>query len=389
MKTVNSVGGRVSRLGASALLLVAAIGGARSSAAQPADGAEGPGAGAGPVLLLVLTAEGGDSAERERRLFSELELALDGFTIETVPSGDPEFARLPMSEQLSRVQPFVERSGAVATTWIEETGAGTVLLHLVALNTGRALVRIVEALEGPDAEAELALAVRELLGEAYMFGPAPEDAAMEQVVAEVQERVAPLRPAPPVSELPSAVPAPPPPLVEEPPVLGLAPMAVVVGGLWGHEGPHIRAGGGIAVEWPPAAALFGRASVVISKGPDSQVRDGVVFGFGFAPGLSVGYRWRRGPVGFGPLLGISVPFASATMVLGDGDDQTFSWWSFRGTAGLELAIEVVDDLRLFVDGACGAQAIREKFERSSDQSTVMATPFVEWELTIGLMILIG
>jgi hypothetical protein len=344
------------------------------------------------MLLLVLTAEGGAAADRERRLFSELELALDGFAIETVPSGDPGFARLPMSEQLSRVQPFVERSGAVATTWIEETAGGTVLLHLVALTTGRALVRIVQATEGPDTEAELALSVRELLGEAYMFGPAPQNPAMEQVVAEVQEKVTP---AAPVSQAPSVAPLPiepspvaPPPPAE--PTLGLAPLGQVSGGIWGHEGPHIRAGGGIVVEWPPGADLYGRAWFTFVKGPDAEVRDGLVVGFGIAPGLALGYRWRHGPIGVGPLLGVSAPYSSVTMILGQGDDQTFGWWGFRANVGLELAVTLADDVSLFADGALGVQAIRESFVRRSDRDdVVLSTPFVEWELVIGLMVFIG
>jgi len=347
----------------------------------------GPDRGSEPVLLLVLTAESGDATDRERRLFGELELALDSFTIETVPSGDPRFSLLPISEQISRVQPLVERTGAVATIWIEETGGGAILLHLVALTTGRALIRIVEARRGPDVEAELALTVRELLGEAYLFGPKPESPAMEQVVAEVQEKVAPLPP-----------PAPPPsppiaPRGDEParpaPTLGLAPLGSVSGGIWGHAGPSIRAGGGLAVEWPPGAALFARASFVAVKGPDAQVRDGVVVGFGVAPGLSLGYRWRSGPIGVGPLLGIAVPYTSLTTVVGEGDDQTFTWWGFRATAGLELAVTVLDDLFLFVDGLFGFEAIRESFERASDRGTVLTTPFVEWEMLFGLMIFVG
>jgi hypothetical protein len=387
MMSSAQVGGRLRRRLACVIAALAVLAGAGQTLAQQVEGGAGA---AGPVLLLVLTADGGEAADRERRLFSELELALDGFTIDTVPSGDPQFSRLPMSEQLARVQPFVERTGAVATTWIEETGTGTILLHLVALTTGRALVRIVEAHEGPGAEDELALAVRELLGEAYMFGPAPENPAMEQVVAEVQEKVAPaVDTIPPVPVAPPPVPPPPTEKPEPTASLGLAPLGLISGGVWGHEGPHIRAGGGISVEWPPGAALYGRASFVFAKGPDSQVSDGLVVGFGVAPGLSLGYRWRLGPIGVGPVLGVSVPFSSLTTVIGEGDDQTFTWWSFRATAGLELAVAMTDDLNLFVDGALGFQAIRETFERRSGGGTVLTTPFVEWEMVIGLMIFIG
>jgi len=382
MRAERAVHGRVVRFCAGMTVSFCLLAAAGDASSQET---EDPGGERRPVLLLVLTASGGEVAERERRMFSELELALDDFAIETVPSGDPEFARLPMSEQLSRVQPFVDRSGAVATTWVEETGSGTVLLHLVALTTGRALVRIVQASEGPDTEAELALSVRELLGEAYMFGPTPESPAMEQVVAEVQEKVAPAV---------VTIPVPPAPPPEEPPAppptLGLAPFGVVSGGIWGHEGPHIRAGGGIVVEWPPGAALFGRASFVFAKGPDAQVHDGLIVGFGVAPGLTLGYRWRRGPIGVGPLLSVSAPYSSVTMVLGKGDDQTFDWWSFRATAGLELAVSVADDVSLFVDGAFGVQAVRQVFERASDRDPpVMSTPFVEWEMVLGLMVFIG
>jgi hypothetical protein len=353
-----------------------------------------------PVLLLILTAEGGEATEREQRLFGELELALDGFAIETVSSGDPEFARLPMSEQLARIQPLVDRSGAVATTWVEATGSGTVLLHLVALTTGRALVRIVEAHHGPDAEAELALAVRELLGEAYLFAPQPDDAAMERVVAEVKERVAP----PPVEAEP-ALQVVQPPIVPEPepddtgtddwsddggtPTLGLAPFALIGGGLAGHEGPHIKAGGGVGLEWPPRAALYGRVWLAITEGPDEAVRDGVVLGIGIAPGMLLGYRWWLGPVGLGPLLGVSAPWSMATMVIGDSEKKTYNWWDFRAIAGIEVQIGFGDKLGLFFDWMAGVHAVRQSFERQSDDTTVFATPFVDWDVLVGLVAYLG
>jgi hypothetical protein len=339
-----------------------------------------------PVLLLVLTATEDAAAEREQRLRTELALTLDGFDVRAVESGDVGFPGLALSDKLALIQLWVDRNGAVATTWVEEAPSGQVLLHLVALATGRALVRIVEAERGPDTEAELALAARELLGEAYLFGPATGDPAVEQVVSAVQAQVAP----PPTAAPPVVVaPSPRAPTTRPEPVWGVLPLARVGGGLYGHRGPHLQAGGGLAVERRLGSGGFARLMLGAAGGPRGTTRDGLVTGLVVEPVAALGYAWTFWVLSLGPVVELAAPWSRLELALGAGDPQQFGWWGFRAALGIELRLELTPALGLVAGWNAGGQARQEEFERRSDGSTVLETPIIDWRASAGLILRLG
>jgi hypothetical protein len=169
----------------------------------------------------------------------------------------------------------------------------------------------------------------------------------------------------------------------------VVPLVMVSGGIHGHEGPHTRVGGGVAAEWRALPQLFLRLGLVAGKGPDARVPDGVVIGHSVAPGLELGYGWEFGPVALGPLFYLGAPWTHVSMMLGGGDEQSFSFFSVRTAFGLEIRLELSPDLAVFVAGKAGFLPLRESFERASDGTTVLATPFVDWDVVIGLTAYIG
>lgn len=181
--------------------------------------------------------------------------------------------------------------------------------------------------------------------------------------------------------------------VEEPAkprhALGLAPFASIGGGLSGHEGIHINHGGGIGLEWPPGAALFGRFWLALAEGPEGVIRDGNAVGISIAPGLLLGYRWRIAVVSLGPLVGVSAPWKAVTLVIGDSGREKHNWWDCRGVAGIEIQVAFGDELGLFVDWLAGVHAVRRTFLRRSDGSTIFATPLVDWDVLVGLVAYLG
>ncbi|MCP4676600.1 MAG: autotransporter domain-containing protein [Deltaproteobacteria bacterium] len=322
-----------------------------------------------PVVVVFMVAGDTVAKQREQQFVTDLELLLEGLEVERVETGVEDFLSLPLQEQLERIKPFAVMYKAVAITWIEDSGPDLTLLHLVALSTGRALVRIVETERGPNAASELALAARELLGEAYLFDPSPKSPAVSKVVARVKEDVV---------SAPTSV---------EDPRWGVMPYFSVGAGVYGHEGPSLHLGVGLALELRIIGGFFSRIFFAGSIGPRERVDDGVVTGLGWEAGLAAGYNWRLGQFSLGPVLGVAATRTAVDMALDQGDSDTYSWWNFHGSLGLDLRWRATENLAIVADVFAGAYPIQEAFLRRSDLSIVLETPYIDWGILIGIVFL--
>src|SRR6266404_5744908 len=137
-----------------------------SSAAAAAPPASGP-----PVVLMIRSAATADGQRREEKLMDQLILTLDSFMLMSQPSERPDFTRLSLDEQIAAVLPEARRNDTMAVVWMSFPLANQVMVHLVALGSGRALVRTIESDRSRASERTLALITRELLGTAYLFEP--------------------------------------------------------------------------------------------------------------------------------------------------------------------------------------------------------------------------
>jgi hypothetical protein len=318
-----------------------------------------------PVLLLVSTASDAASAGREIRFLDELALAIDGVSVERVQAGDPGFAVLPLADQIALIRPLAGQRAALAATWIRATAPDRVLLHVVALSEGRAVVRVVEAGPGAVAESQLALATRELLREAHLLdqaAPAPQ---------------------PPSCPAPASAAVCPLPAESKRPEWGAVSLLVADGGIAGQTGPSFQLGMGLGLEWQPEERLFARLSLAGKAGPRAELRDGIVTAWSVEPGLAVGYGWLLGAVAIGPFVGLAAPWTAADMVFEQGDTHGYSWWDFRGTVGLDARLPVSRIAAIVIEGAASVLANHQTFERRSDGSTILATPYAGWSASAG------
>ncbi len=323
-----------------------------------------------PVLIVLMLGEDEASHQRNQRFVTELKLALDGFTIKRIETGVDDFPSLLLPERIEHIRPFVEEFDAVATTWIEDTADKAVLLNLVALSTGRALVRIVETESGPGAETALALAAQELLGEAYLFSPRHEEEAVERVVTQVKHEVIEAR------------------TQDEGLRVGGVPFFQSRSGLYGHKGPSLMLSGGIGAELWPTENLFFRLCIEFSALPRERPADGIVTGWGFAPSFSAGYDWALTRILIGPVIGVAATYSLFDMYLGGGDNQTFTWWNFRGTVGLDARIVIAERFHILLSPGIGFFPLRKNYTRLSNNDVILRTPFIDWNLIAGVSIFI-
>ena len=330
-----------------------------------------------PVLVVVIASDDPVFRAREQQLATQLELTLDEFAIErfkpdkahleaATPLDDPSFSSLSLPKKLKIVQPFASRVGAVAVIWMEDGGDGAAFLHVASQSTDRAFVRIVRAKGGPNVEEELAFAAQELLGQVYMLSN-PENKSIEKVVERVMDETRALRPT----------------SVD----WGVLPFLETGGGVHGHDGASFRFGGGIAAESIVGGLFFARLSVAALAGPFMEPKDGVVSGWSIEPGLKLGLSWEvanRVRIGFA--VGAAPVYSETHMSLGTGDHLASDWWNFHGTVGADLRLYLGDRIAVVVDPSLGFWAVRKSFYRVSDDSVVLRTPFVGWNISAGVLV---
>jgi len=223
-----------------------------------------------PVLVMVRT-PGNSSFERsQQRLHEELTLLLDSFMVILTSADSKDFSRKPLADQISIVLPISRANDAVAAVWLAEPLPGQMMLHLVAMGTGRTLVRTLEFDRKSQSENVLALMLRELLGTAFLYEPVPKvPTAVRSLVSQVRRTM------PPLDELVPPPPAPPRPPAPEPVVkrcdwcLRLAAGPLLEAGLGEALGPTARYGlsvnGTIRLGWldvGPSIEVLGFGSVV-------------------------------------------------------------------------------------------------------------------------------
>lgn len=204
---------------------------------------EPPAAPAPPVLIMVRTSGSPVFEKNQAGLHDELTLLLDGFMILNVPIEVEDFPRKSLAEQWAAVLPLSRANEAVAVVWMAEPMPGQLMLHLVAISTGRTLVRTLDFDRKSRSASTLALMLRELLGTAFLFE------RTQTIPAEVREVVREVR-----AQLPTPTPkATPPPPAEEPqappspPRLRVAAMGALQAAVFDPTPALARFGGALGV----------------------------------------------------------------------------------------------------------------------------------------------
>lgn len=309
-----------------------------------------------PGVVVLNTRASPEVSQREKKLYDALTLALDSFAVILAPPSKDTFASLTLPEQVALALPETESSGAVAVVWLVRPAPRQLMVHLVARNTGRTLVKTVETTSGPDAEATLALVVRELLGAAFLFEPpASLPPGLGSVVQGVREQVAPQ----------AAVPAPKPvdPMTLPVPVGPSVRLSLeTAAGVLNQVGAPVRGSLSVSrsvlsferVVWsltgevgagPLQAAPFGLWSGQVLAGIEAFVP--VTSGRAFGPVFSVaaGLRWQRGSSG--------------------GDTLDVVSFTASAHAGVRGLVRVSDGVHLCFDAALGLRPFPSRFLNGS------------------------
>jgi len=353
---------------------------AQGDVAEPIPASEPP--AEVPVLLMLQTAAGPEAAAREERFVEELEMVLDGVSIQVERPSDPAFAANALADQITHVRAMIEKHGAVAATWLTEASPDLLLLHLVVVSTGRALVRLVETRPRPGFETDLALAARELLGTAFLFDRAPGPVGgdpIAAVVESVRERAAP-------ANLPPPPPAPEPDL----PGWGLAAEIRFEAGIAGAAGPRLYPGGALALERRMFEGLYGRLSAAAYGGPvGSRRSDEEILEWAVQPGMALGYRWDVGAGTIGPWLEAQALLSNVTTRVDGGERQEFRSWRIRAAAVLDARIHVSDRVDLLLAAAVSGTPQRDVYRRELSEKVMLASAYLGLEGRVGIVVHLG
>ncbi|MCP4674530.1 MAG: hypothetical protein GY854_03235 [Deltaproteobacteria bacterium] len=333
-----------------------------------------------PVVLVLAIAPIGEERDFEKQFATQVALSLPDFQVNVLDTG-LGFASSRLPERLQIIKPLTETHGSVATLWIEKPSEDLILLHLVALRTGRALVRIVEADDGPEAILELALAAQELLGQAYQLERGPREPAVTHVVSKVTEAAVLTLP-PPDTEPES--PEPTSPL--KPPIFWLYPFGEVDGGITGYDGNVIHIGGGLGGVFHITSRLF----LSVSSAFLSSLRDrhdwGNISSACLRVELSAGYAWALGRFRLGPIIGFAPVWNKVDIDLKTTGNHHYSWWSGRMFSDLGLRLSISKSLYLALDPGVGVLPKRKTFSLDPEARTIHGTPRVDWRIRAGLVI---
>jgi hypothetical protein len=155
-----------------------------------------------------------------------------------------------------------------------------------------------------------------------------------------------------------------------------------------YDGPSVQLGALLGVEWQPVQGLFSRLSFAGKAGPRDELEDGVVTGWGMELALCAGYGWRLGPIALGPFAAVSASRTTLDVALGAGERKSFSWWGFRGAAGIDLRVPIGRHAAIVLEGGIGGSPSRQVLERRSDGSRILATPYVDWSAALGFVALL-
>lgn len=326
-----------------------------------------------PVLLMVRAGKTADQQRRERKLYDELAVALDGFMLMSQDAEQPDFVRLALSDQIAAVLPIAQGNGASIVVWLGFPLPNQVMLHLIALGSGRALVRTIESERSAVAESSLALMARELLGTAYLFEP-PKSVPLEvrQVVQTVKQQIDVTQGAP----SPVVVEAPPPP----PPS--------------GHWALWLRVDSGLGlVDQIDAAPTLGASVALERRLPfrlDASLAAAASFGaltrteLAGSRVLTVGgalalYRgFGSGPLTAGPALGVNVSWARF-----DAAQVALSTVLPRLSAGAQARLDIAKGPAVNVQLSLDTLPFRPEL-RSAENQVLFRAPLLELRLAMGL-----
>lgn len=316
-----------------------------------------------PVVLMLLL-EQEEIKPLQERFKDELALELETHTLSVKPAF--HFSSDNLSARIEEIRKIASVDKAEAVIWLEKINTDTVSLQLVVVAPGQSTVRSVEARMGADMEGALAIATRDLLHDIRIHLKEPEN----------RPEVPPQTPSEPDADRPAA---------PKPGMFNLSVGVDVAGGFMGNAESPILLGGFITVGGGRMPGIIVDLSLCVFAAPSPQVSGGVFHTFGIRPGVGVGYLWGTGFLNWGPYLGVQVPWQRASAALNNFPASEDSWWNLRIVPSLDLRLRVHRNVLILLRPGLAVHVKQEVFERASDRATVYTSPYLDWNVTAGII----
>jgi hypothetical protein len=273
------------------------------------------------------------------------------------------------------VQPLLAERGALAAAWLMEPTPGWLMDYLVAIQTGQTLVRTVQSPQATT-EADLALAVRELLGAAWLFAPLEEQGppAMQQLVEEIRDQVTAYGRR----------------------YRGGAAATAVRGDVGvrmalSHQvGADSAITGGFALESELLEDFWFALGVQAATRPGRSTR---VFqnisAWGVMPYVAAGYQifvfdFRAGRLSLGPSAGMGFEWEQFSFQLGDLDNS-YGAARMRAWGGLDLRWFFSKRVGVVLSPRFGWTSNRGVYRAQTTNELLVATPRNDWGFVLGIL----
>lgn len=300
---------------------------------------------------------------------TELGLAIDGIPVVRVAPTPPGFAERPLSEQIDAVKEMLRNEPAIGVTWLSFVSDELVLVHVVVVDSGRILVKMLDSNPQDSGFAvDLAMASRELLGLAFLLEAEGTSPQVKGVTDAVAERVMAGRP---------------------------SRWWVLVsfgssGGVHGHVGPSVLLGGALALERHVRRGFRLRVSAAAQAGPLGRRPEG--FGVRtvlLLPSLGGTYLWSLGKsriAELGPSIELRPTWTSVSVTPSGRAPQSFSQWGMRGDVTVHGRFAVHERVRLVIEGGLGFSPLNLEIDSQSTGELLVRTPYVWWTSGLGVAV---
>ncbi|MBN2342567.1 MAG: hypothetical protein JXX29_03355 [Deltaproteobacteria bacterium] len=336
-----------------------------------------------PAILVVLTGRTMAAQQRERAFITELQLALDNYRIVSdtrlTRVTSPSFSEMSLREQLLQVRKLARSHRAVAVIWLtDDSGEDVTLLQLAALSTGRALIRVVEAQNGPDTEVTLAMAVEELVGQAYLFDAKNPAAALEASVISASSKEGSAE----KNKNTTAESARNPVASQR--------MFQIEGigraGIAGVRGPRLSLGASVGL----AQLFFDRVWVGgglnLVTGPSDKTSLEKIENRSLEPYVGVGIYRSVKHMRFGVVLHISVPHQQTVITFPETGTHVYDAWNMRYALRFALQVSLGPAVSVALSPELGLWVNQKRYYAESTDRDIVRNPRVDGGLLIALII---
>lgn len=321
-------------------------------------------AGTAPRQVIVLTiATKPEQTLLEQQLITQLKLELDSFSIGQKNMRDTGFTEAQFQDRLKIISRLDFPQDAMGVLWIEALEPDTTYLHVVALDTGKAYVRSIEAGQSAHVAEDLAFSVQEVLWQINIKNPSAITSRTQQEEKK-EESVSPL-------------------LTPDPVAFSIGCFAILQGA---NPSKWMQIGGGALLELRffdhLSASISFTAAGLLPRQPD----DGKVASTALLPELTIGTIWRSGRVRFGLIAGVQPGYYRLKLEMTEGEKKEFHYLDTLLFGGMDFRIPLTKAMSLLLAPGAGFRLHTRDIKRESDNSTIISTPLLNWRLITGVQI---